>query len=719
MSFLCLVLVLFALCAGWSEAAPAGPRIHIVKSGDTLSQIALRYQVSVGQVRQWNRISGDGIFAGQQLELWSQSPPEWYTVKKGDTLLKIARTYGLSTSQIHHLNKLSKDHINVGQKLRLRGPKAKKLAQKPPQSPAPKPQNYRVKKGDTLSEIARTHGLSVAHLKKLNGLENDTINPDQALQLRTLPGDSQEDDEPRQYTVKKGDTLSEIARRFDVGLNLLLQLNQLKKDRIHPGQKLKLRPALEDEGIHIVHAGETLSEIARRYRLKLNRLKELNGIENSRILVGQKLRLKSAPRATHIVERGDALWEIARAYSMTVGELQQLNGLESSRIYPGQELKLNVEKARRLAAYTVDKGDYLGEIARLHQMSVAEIKKLNNLHSSVIHPGDVLKVRPLLGSGKEWLKRSEIDWSKLLVTSDGVRKVTAANGPYYFAPPKAARQKGTKYYEEHPRSPLQTYRQARKLWQAFEREVGRLGQLSNALKGWTIVLDPGHGGIDPGAVVQTLDGNGNKLYVVEDEYVYDIALRVYVLLRLHGAAVTMTLLSPNHLTRHSSPPSQTFVNQKNEVYNSYALNKRDSRKNWPRYGNLSSRVRIAREAFGDTPKNRSIFLSFHADNDAQAPEAPQVLYYESKNGRNKDLASRDFARVLLPALGAGSRTRGQSLGVLRNNPAGAKVLLELRNLAYTNNAWSLRFEQYRHRDAEKVVKGLLDYARRQSRSAGR
>ena len=100
MSFLCLVLALVALCADQSGAAPAESRIHIVKSGETLSQIALRYQVSVDQVRRWNRISGDGIFAGQQLELWSQSPPEWYTVKKGDTLSEIARTYGLSGAHL-------------------------------------------------------------------------------------------------------------------------------------------------------------------------------------------------------------------------------------------------------------------------------------------------------------------------------------------------------------------------------------------------------------------------------------------------------------------------------------------------------------------------------------------------------------------------------------------------------------------------------------------
>jgi hypothetical protein len=47
-----------------------------------------------------------------------------------------------------------------------------------------------------------------------------------------------------------------------------------------------------------------------------------------------------------------------------------------------------------------------------------------------------------------------------------------------------------------------------------------------------------------------------------------------------------------------------------------------------------------------------------------------------------------------------------------------KVVLELRNLAYTDHAWALRFEQLRQRDAEKVVKGVLDYVRQQLKKAG-
>ena len=57
--------------------------------------------------------------------------------------------------------------------------------------------------------------------------------------------------------------------------------------------------------------------------------------------------------------------------------------------------------------------------------------------------------------------------------------------------------------------------------------------------------------------------------------------------------------------------------------------------------------------------------------------------------------------------------------MLRDNPAGVKVLVEMRNLAYVDHAWALRFEQLRHRDAEKLVKGVLDYVRRERLSARR
>ena len=128
---------------------------------------------------------------------------------------------------------------------------------------------------------------------------------------------------------------------------------------------------------HTVERGDTLWDIARIHGVSVSDLQKINGIEGSKILVGQKLRLRTTPEHNHIVERGDSLWEIAHAYGMTVKELKKINVMTSDRIYPGQKLQLGAWSSMRLETYTVKKGDYLARIARLHQMSVSEIKKLN------------------------------------------------------------------------------------------------------------------------------------------------------------------------------------------------------------------------------------------------------------------------------------------------------------------------------------------------------
>ena len=72
------------------------PVIYIVKRGDTLSEIALTYKVSVGQLRRWNRLRGDKIFEGQRLKLWPHGSSLYYVVRSGDTLSEIAAQCGVS-----------------------------------------------------------------------------------------------------------------------------------------------------------------------------------------------------------------------------------------------------------------------------------------------------------------------------------------------------------------------------------------------------------------------------------------------------------------------------------------------------------------------------------------------------------------------------------------------------------------------------------------------
>lgn len=572
----------------------------------------------------------------------------------------------------------------------------------PPQGPASAQewQVHTVARGESLTVIARRYGVTVAELRDWNELRSDGLAIGQKLRI---PSEDQEF-----ITVRRGDSLERIARRHDLTVDLLRTLNDLDGDHIEPGQRLRLRPAPADEAVHVVREGDTLSGVARRHGLTVARLKQINGLDSDRIYVGQPLRLREPDRTVHVVERGDALSEIAAAYGMTLDRLKELNGLTGDVIHPGQELKIagnGAPRAPEPATYVVRRGDNLTEIAQLHQMSLQELRELNGLRGAVIHPGQRLKVRPRLGAGGE---AEQVDWERLMIELPGVRTIAAANGPYYWEKPSAEAQKSRRYLEESSISPTVAYRHGLRLWESLQEEVDRQPRLGNRLAGWHVVIDPGHGGIDPGTIVSVRDADGNTHHIVEDEYVYDVALRAAVLLKLHGAAVTVTMLSPNHLIRGNEPVDATFVHDRNEVFNDEDWNRRNKPRTWPKGGQdyLDRRIAVARRALRTAPAERQVFLSFHADNDPTAGDAVTLFYYQDRS--RTDNVSRAFARSLLPAMGAGARIKGRSLGVLRNNPARYKLLVEMRNLAYPEHVWALRRAEIRQRDAEKVVRALID-----------
>lgn len=512
------------------------------------------------------------------------------------------------------------------------------------------------------------------------------------------------------HKVKRGENLTALARRHNTSVENLRQWNNLSSDRILIGQVLKVRQKASDDAVHVVVRGDNLSEIAQKYGTTVERLKEINDLSRDRIFIGQKLRLRAAERTVHIVERGDALWEIARAYGISVAKLKRLNNLKSDRIFIGQELRLGEAAAQVLAQYTVQRGDNLTEIARLHQMSLSELRKLNNLSGSVIHPGQKLRVRPIPGAVVARHDRGTAqtpDWDELNIKVSGVRRLNPGNGPYYYEKPKASQQKSQTYREESSINPKTCYNHGVKLLKAFDKKLNNMPMLSHRLDGWHFVLDPGHGGIDPGAIVKTTDSDGKATYIVEDEYAYDMSLRVYALLRLHGAEVTLTMLSPNHLLRENSPVTKTFVHDRNEVFNDRKWNLRDHPTTWVKGSQkyLAERVKIAREALKDVPKDKQVFLSIHADNDPGSGQVVTLLYH--KRGNESDHTSRKLAEKLLPAMGAGAQTRGKNLAVLRDNPTTYKLLVEIRNLAFADHIWAVRYEQLRRRDAEKIVQALL------------
>ena len=147
-------------------------------------------------------------------------------VQAGDTLSGLAQTYGVSAAALRAANNLRGDGIRVGQRLRI---------------PDGRASSRRVRRGDTLSEIAEAHGVSLAALRSANDLRSDRIRVGQVLRIPP-PGAR-----PRTLRVRRGDTLSELAEAHGVSLAALRSANNLRGDRIHIGQQLRIPPPRDSE----------------------------------------------------------------------------------------------------------------------------------------------------------------------------------------------------------------------------------------------------------------------------------------------------------------------------------------------------------------------------------------------------------------------------------------------------------------------------------------
>ena len=295
-------------------------------TGDDVSQIKNNWQnLAEAVVRALADYIGVAYIPPEGLE---EIDDNIYIVKKGDTLYGIANKYGISVDELKAINNLTSNNLSVGQVLQI--PEII-------EEDVPNENIYIVKSGDTLYSIANKYGMSVQELKDLNKLTSNTLSIGQ--QLVVSEGNAGTLDT---YTVKAGDTLYSIAKKYGLTVNELKQLNNLTSDILSIGQVLNISNSNTSlpSNTYIVKSGDSLYSIAKKYGITVDALKSANGKTSNLLSIGEILVIPTttATTRTYTVKAGDSLWKIATTYGVSVNALKQANGLSSDLLSIGQVL---------------------------------------------------------------------------------------------------------------------------------------------------------------------------------------------------------------------------------------------------------------------------------------------------------------------------------------------------------------------------------------------
>lgn len=191
--------------------------IHVVRQGETLYSISRSYNASISSVLQYNPEAESGtIEIGQVLKVPYVLPsvslasqPATHQVVSGETLFSIARKYGVTIGQLREWNKLERDAINVGQSIIVKQPDTT-LTAAVPQDPKAASHVHTVNAGETLYSLSRQYNVSVGDLMRWNNLSSTSLNVGQTLYVvqQTNTGTVVEIQETVKPEVAGPDTIS-------------------------------------------------------------------------------------------------------------------------------------------------------------------------------------------------------------------------------------------------------------------------------------------------------------------------------------------------------------------------------------------------------------------------------------------------------------------------------------------------------------------------------
>jgi len=284
-------------------------KYYKVRRGDNLSEIASKYDVTVADLKKWNKIRGNTVARGKSLKIHTS-----------ETVVRMVKKEPLKNNSPLEI-KTDKQQIAVSGAKTDNEEKTKKSIKSDVLLVAPIA-NYVVQKGDNLSAIAKKHNISVAEIKEWNHLADNAIQLGTSLQVAKNEAVAKEESTPTttlenvEYIVKKGDNLGNIAKKFGTSLDDLKLWNNLQDINIALGSTLivaKSEVAIVDKTIaNTFKKKERLMSVSKKEAL------------------------------SYYVKKGDSLYSIAKKYpGVTISDIKKWNGISGEDLKPGMKLKIN------------------------------------------------------------------------------------------------------------------------------------------------------------------------------------------------------------------------------------------------------------------------------------------------------------------------------------------------------------------------------------------
>ncbi len=202
---------------------------------------------------------------------------------------------------------------------------------------------YIVKKNDNLYDIAKNNNTTVGIIKALNNLTSNILQVGQVLLLPVAKVEQSNINDYLIYTIKPGDNLYNIAKNYNITLDELINFNEQGTTLLHIGDQL-LIPISNNKTTnkniqYIIKPGDTLYNIAKRYNTTVDEIKRVNNFNTNMLKIGDVIFLPgTSSYKTYVIRTNDSLENIAARFNTTVEEIMRINNLLTDDVTIGQIL---------------------------------------------------------------------------------------------------------------------------------------------------------------------------------------------------------------------------------------------------------------------------------------------------------------------------------------------------------------------------------------------